>query len=83
MNKLITLGQLVSAVASVVAWLGGVVSKQDEAIKGKADAAPTDGAIYGQRGGKWEKLPEQQAVEVASDKDVTEAIDGLFNTNKS
>ena len=83
MNKLITLGQLVSAVASVVSWLRDVVTKQNEAIKGKADAAPTDGEIYGQKGGKWVKLPEQQAVEVASDKDVTEAIDGLFNTNKS
>lgn len=83
MNKLITLGQLVSAVASVVAWLRGEVSKLNEAIKGKADAAPTDGELYGQKGGKWVKLPEQQAVVVASDKDVTEAIDGLFNTNKS
>lgn len=83
MNKLITLGQLVSAVASVVAWLGGVVSKQDEALKGKADIAPADGSIYGQRGGKWEKLPEQQAVEVASNQEVAEAIDGIFNTNKS
>lgn len=82
MNKLITLGQLVSAVASVVAWIRGVVNKQDEAIKGKVDAAPADGATYGQKEGKWVKLPEQD-VDVATDKEVTDAIYELFNTDKS
>lgn len=77
MSKAITLAQLVSAVASAVAYIKGAVS---ESIKGKANAAPADGNKYVQENGEWVELPKSQDVEFASDEEVKEAIDNIFKS---
>lgn len=77
MSKAITLAQLVSAVASAVAYIKGAVS---ESIKGKANAAPKDGNKYVQENGEWVELPKSQNVEFASDDEVKEAIDNIFKS---
>lgn len=76
MSKAITLAQLVSAVASAVAYIKGAVS---ESIKGKANAAPADGKTYVQKDGEWIELKSQD-VEFASDDEVKEAIDNIFKS---
>lgn len=77
MSKAITLAQLVSAVASAVAYIKGAVS---ESIKGKANVAPADGKKYVQENGEWVELPKSQDVEFASDDEVKEAIDNIFKS---
>lgn len=77
MSKAITLSQLVSVVASIVACFKGAMSEQ---MKGKADVAPADGEPYVQKDGGWVKLPKSQDVEFASDDEVKEAIDNIFKS---
>ena len=77
MSKAITLSQLVSAVASIVAYIKGAVS---DGVKGKANAAPKDGKTYVQKYGEWVELPKSQDVEFASDDEVKEAIDNIFKS---
>lgn len=67
MNKFITLGQLVSAVAKVAAVITAAVSKLNAAISGKLSDAPEDGKAYVRQKGAWVEQKTSSDVESATD----------------
>lgn len=44
----------------------------------KESKAPSDGNLYGQKDGKWAKIPDQQNIEFATEDDVKKVIEDAF-----